>query len=82
MSDPVRDRWQAAGAGWRRRADRVQAIGMPVSAWMNPSVTTIATPRYRIGYEAAQLLRAVIQGDKPPVTRIDLGFTLMARESA
>jgi LacI family gluconate utilization system Gnt-I transcriptional repressor len=55
---------------------------LPVSAWMNPSVTTIATPRYRIGYEAAQLLRAVIQGDKPPVTRIDLGFTLMARESA
>lgn len=55
---------------------------LPVSAWMNPSVTTIATPRYRIGYEAAQLLRAVIQGDKPAVTRIDLGFTLMARESA
>jgi len=23
---------------------------LPVSAWMNPSVTTIATPRYRIGY--------------------------------
>jgi LacI family gluconate utilization system Gnt-I transcriptional repressor len=55
---------------------------LPVSAWMNPSVTTIATPRYRIGYEAAQLLRAVIQGEKPAVTRIDLGFTLMARESA
>ena len=55
---------------------------LPVSAWMNPSVTTIATPRYRVGYEAAQLLRAVIQGDKPAVTRIDLGFTLMARESA
>jgi ubiquinone/menaquinone biosynthesis C-methylase UbiE len=34
MSDPVRERWEAAGAGWRRRADRVQAIGMPVSAWM------------------------------------------------
>jgi LacI family gluconate utilization system Gnt-I transcriptional repressor len=55
---------------------------LPVSAWMNPSVTTIATPRYRIGYEAAQLLRAVIQGEQPAVTRIDLGFTLMARESA
>jgi LacI family gluconate utilization system Gnt-I transcriptional repressor len=55
---------------------------LPVSAWMNPSVTTIATPRYRIGFEAAQLLRAVIQGETPAVTRIDLGFTLMARESA
>ena len=55
---------------------------LPVSAWMNPSVTTIATPRYRVGYEAAQLLRAVVHGNKPAVTRIDLGFTLMARESA
>ncbi|TQK06865.1 LacI family DNA-binding transcriptional regulator [Herbaspirillum sp. SJZ107] len=55
---------------------------LPVSAWMNPSVTTIATPRYRVGFEAAQLLRAVIHGDRPAVTRIDLGFTLMARESA
>ena len=55
---------------------------LPVSAWMNPSVTTIATPRYRVGFEAAQLLRAVIRGETPPATRIDLGFTLMARESA
>ena len=49
---------------------------------MNPSVTTIATPRYRVGFEAAQLLRAVIRGEQPAATRIDLGFTLMARESA
>jgi LacI family gluconate utilization system Gnt-I transcriptional repressor len=55
---------------------------LPVSAWMNPSVTTIATPRYRVGFEAAQLLRAVIRGETPAATRIDLGFTLMARESA
>jgi LacI family gluconate utilization system Gnt-I transcriptional repressor len=55
---------------------------LPASAWMNPSVTTIATPRYRIGYEAARLLRSVIQGERPAVGRIDLGFTLMARESA
>lgn len=55
---------------------------LPVSAWMNPSLTTIATPRYRVGFEAAQLLRAVIHGETPGVTRIDLGFTLMARESA
>jgi len=55
---------------------------LPVSAWMNPSVTTIATPRYRVGFEAAQLLRAVIRGEKPSATRVDLGFTLMARESA
>lgn len=65
--------------------DRLAICGfndLPVSAWMNPSLTTIATPRYRVGFEAARLLRAVIQGDKPDATRIDLGFTLMARESA
>ncbi len=55
---------------------------LPASAWMKPSVTTIGTPRYRIGFEAATLLRSVIAGRTPPVTRIDLGFTLMPRESA
>lgn len=55
---------------------------LPASAWMKPSVTTIGTPRYRIGYEAATLLRSVINGATPPVSQIDLGFTLMARESA
>jgi LacI family gluconate utilization system Gnt-I transcriptional repressor len=54
---------------------------LPASAWMNPSVTTIATPRYRIGYEAASLLKRLIQGEEPERRRIDLGYTLMARES-
>jgi LacI family gluconate utilization system Gnt-I transcriptional repressor len=35
---------------------------LPASAWMKPSLTTIGTPRYRIGLEAAKLLRAVIKG--------------------
>ena len=52
------------------------------SAWMNPSLTTIATPRYRVGFEAASLLRAVIRGEPPAHAHIDLGFTVMARESA
>ncbi|HEY8099893.1 MAG TPA: LacI family DNA-binding transcriptional regulator [Burkholderiaceae bacterium] len=52
------------------------------SAWMNPSVTTIATPLYRIGYEAATLLRSAIRNEPLIRTHIDLGFTLMARESA
>lgn len=55
---------------------------LPASAWMNPSVTTIGTPRYRVGFEAASLLRGVIRGEQPPAQQIDLGFTLMARESA
>jgi LacI family transcriptional regulator, gluconate utilization system Gnt-I transcriptional repressor len=55
---------------------------LPASAWMKPSVTTIGTPRYRIGFEAATLLRAVINGEQPATTQVDLGFTLLARESA
>jgi LacI family gluconate utilization system Gnt-I transcriptional repressor len=54
---------------------------LPASAWMNPSVTTIATPRYRIGFEAATLLHSVIRGEQPATSHIDLGFTVMARES-
>jgi len=55
---------------------------LPASAWMKPSVTTIGTPRYQTGYEAAKLLLASIRGDDVPTHRIDLGFTLVTRESA
>jgi LacI family gluconate utilization system Gnt-I transcriptional repressor len=55
---------------------------LPASAWMHPSLTTIATPRYRIGFEAATVLRAVIRGETPASHCVDLGFTLMERESA
>ena len=55
---------------------------LPASAWMVPSLSTIATPRYEIGFEAARLLLQVIKGEEPERRRIDLGFTLRARESA
>jgi len=55
---------------------------LPASAWMKPSVTTVGTPLYRIGFEAASLLLASIRGSEAPARRIDLGFTLLARESA
>ncbi|WP_431479340.1 LacI family DNA-binding transcriptional regulator [Massilia eburnea] len=55
---------------------------LPASAWMKPSVTTIGTPRYQTGFEAANLLLAAIRGNDIAAQRIDLGFTLMARESA
>ena len=55
---------------------------LPASAWMNPSVTTIGTPRYQTGFEAANLLLASIRGNEIPARRIDLGFTLVTRESA
>ncbi|WP_296952597.1 LacI family DNA-binding transcriptional regulator [uncultured Massilia sp.] len=55
---------------------------LPASAWMVPSLTTVDTPRYRIGYEAATLLLDVVGGRVPRATRVDLGFTLRERESA
>lgn len=55
---------------------------LPASAWMMPSLTTVETPRYRIGFEAASLLLQLIAGRTPERRRIDLGFTLRERESA
>jgi len=55
---------------------------LPASEFMMPALTTIDTPRYRIGFEAAGLLLQVIKGQEPAHRRIDLGFTLRARESA
>lgn len=55
---------------------------LPSSAWAMPSITTIATPRYQIGFEAAQLLLQILEGRPPAQNRIDLRYTLMPRESA
>jgi LacI family gluconate utilization system Gnt-I transcriptional repressor len=54
---------------------------LPASAWMKPSLTSIATPRYRVGYEAAQLLKRLMAGEEPEARNIDLGFSLIVRES-
>jgi LacI family gluconate utilization system Gnt-I transcriptional repressor len=54
---------------------------LPASSLMVPSLTTVDTPRYRIGHEAASLLLDLIAGREPKARRIDLGFTLRARES-
>jgi LacI family gluconate utilization system Gnt-I transcriptional repressor len=54
---------------------------LPASSLMVPSLTTVDTPRYRIGFESATLLLDVIAGKAPAARRIDLGFTLRERES-
>jgi LacI family gluconate utilization system Gnt-I transcriptional repressor len=55
---------------------------LPASAWMNPSLTTIGTPLYQIGFDAASLLLATIRGQAVAARRIDLGFSLRERDSA
>ena len=54
---------------------------LQASAWMVPALTSVETPRYRIGYESASLLLQAIAGRQPARRRIDLGFTLRTRES-
>ena len=51
------------------------------AACASPSITTIVTPRYDIGYQAAQLLISQLRGEPPTKTRLDLGFQLAVRES-
>jgi LacI family gluconate utilization system Gnt-I transcriptional repressor len=51
------------------------------AAWITPALTTVATPRYRIGVEAARLLLDAIGGGTPQNKRHDLGFEIRVRES-
>lgn len=59
------ERWEAAAAGWGRRADRVREIGMPVSAWMidhvylqpGQHVLELAAGPGDTGFLAAELIR-------------------------
>jgi LacI family gluconate utilization system Gnt-I transcriptional repressor len=55
---------------------------LPPSAWSTPSLTTVTTPRYQIGFEAARLLLQILDGHPPERSCIDLRFTLTPRESA
>ena len=54
---------------------------LPWSAHAMPGITSIVTPRYDIGFAAAQLLIRVLRGEIIEQPRVDLGFHLMVRES-
>ena len=51
------------------------------TAWTTPPLSTIATPRYEIGREAAQLLLRQLAGQDIEQPHVDLGFTLVQRET-
>src|SRR5450830_205222 len=51
------------------------------AACATPSITTIITPRYDIGYKAAELLIRQLKGEPVEKARLDLGFQLAVRES-
>lgn len=46
-----------------------------------PSVTSVRTPRYEIGRRAIAMVRAVLDGERPELSVVDLGFELKIRES-
>lgn len=54
---------------------------LAASAWTVPSITSIATPRYEIGKQSAQLLLQLLAGQGEAQRVRDLGFELVVRES-
>ena len=46
-----------------------------------PSLTTVRTPRAQIGEAAVAMLLQLIGGDPVPKPSLDLGFTVVVRES-
>lgn len=64
---------------------RVAVVGfndLPLSAHMAPRLTSIRTPRAKVGEAAARRLVALMEGDCRAEPAIDLGFELVARESS
>lgn len=55
---------------------------LPASSCTAPSLTTVTTPRYQIGKQAALMLLDLMAGHKPETSRLDLGFTLNVRETS
>jgi LacI family transcriptional regulator, gluconate utilization system Gnt-I transcriptional repressor len=55
--------------------------GLELGAHISPALTTIHSPRARIGTVAAELVLQRLQGDTPQRHLIDLGFELLVRAS-
>jgi LacI family gluconate utilization system Gnt-I transcriptional repressor len=48
---------------------------------MLPPLTTVRTPRSRIGTEAATMLLALMRRQTPPANAVDVGYELVIRGS-
>ena len=55
---------------------------LPYSKACVPTITSVTTPRYEIGFQAAHLLLRQLEDHTGDGTTIDLGFRLAIRESA
>ena len=54
--------------------------GLDISAAITPRLTTIVSPRYRIGQLAAELLLRRLKGESI-APRVDVGFQIVERET-
>jgi LacI family gluconate utilization system Gnt-I transcriptional repressor len=49
---------------------------------MLPTLTTVRTPRARIGQAAAEMLLTLMRGEEPAQPQLDLGFEIVPRQSS
>ncbi|MCC7461229.1 MAG: LacI family DNA-binding transcriptional regulator [Gammaproteobacteria bacterium] len=74
-----------AHAAGLRVPDDIAVIGfgnLRVASDMQPAITTVDVDGARIGREAVAMLRSRAAGQRPPARLIDVGFRIIARESA
>jgi LacI family gluconate utilization system Gnt-I transcriptional repressor len=48
---------------------------------MWPPLTTVRTPRAKVGEAAAQMLLQLMRGETPELAQLDLGFEIISRQS-
>lgn len=67
-----------------RIPDQLSLVGydnLPITAWLNPALTTVNQPLREMGGLAAQILLTLADGRVPSSTRVDLMTELVVRDS-
>lgn len=54
---------------------------LEISHHLHPRLTSVATPLYEIGAKAVELAIAAINGNRPRTPSVDLGFSVIKRET-
>ena len=54
---------------------------LPVAPWVGPPLTTVRQPLAQMAVAAARLVLALVRGDQPAQTRVELATELVIRES-
>lgn len=54
---------------------------LDMAAGAEPGLTSVRTPRYKMGFEAVRMIEAALKGERPETPVCDIGFTLEVRDS-